>query len=99
MISDGFENHITSYTITYSDATTGNICSRSSSTSCQDGMCRHTFKVSSSYCNPYASITVTVVATTMLGSGAASNPLIIGCLFVFLILCLCNSYHDNHVYS
>lgn len=85
MISDGFENHVTSYTITYSDSATGNICSMSFITpasSCQDGMCRHTFKVSSSYCNPSANVTASVVATTMLGSGTASDPLMIGRFFL-----------------
>ena len=81
MISDGFENRITSYTITYSDSTTGNICSRTSiapASLCQDGgMCQHIFKVSSSHCNPSANLTVTVVATTMLGQGTAANPLTI----------------------
>ena len=68
-----------SYNISYKDPITGNTCSRVPALACQDdGVCRHTFEVSSSFCNPLTNISVTVTATSMFGAGEESEPLTIG---------------------
>ena len=82
MISEGFEDHVGSYSISYKDSNTGNICSPVATIpalACIDsGMCRHVFEVSTSFCHPSTNITVTVTATSMFGSGEESVPLIAG---------------------
>lgn len=82
MVSNGYEIRVSSYSISYKDSSTGNICSPITTiptTSCADNrVCQHTFEVSSSFCHPLTNITVTVMTTSMLGSEEESNPLMIG---------------------
>ena len=71
------------YNISYKDPISGNICSRVPALACQDdGVCSHTFEVSSSLCNPSTNISVTVTATSMFGAGEKSEPLTIGMTIV-----------------
>ena len=70
-----------SYNISYKDPSTGNTCSQVATIpalACQDnGVCRHTFEVSSSFCHPSTNISVTVTAASMFGVGEESEPLTI----------------------
>ena len=80
-ISDAYEIHVISYSISYSDSTTGNVCSQVvtiPASMCHDGVCQHVFKVASSFCHPSTNITITVFASTMLGPGPTTKPIIIG---------------------
>ena len=73
--------HVTSYSITYLDMATGNICSEDADIpagSCHGGVCRHVFDVSSSFCHPSTNITITVRTLTLLGAGPPSDPITIG---------------------
>ena len=79
-ISDGFQNHIISYSISYSDSVTGNICSQTTTIPaimCYNRICTDVFEVSSSFCHPSTNITISVFATSMLGPGQSSDPLTI----------------------
>lgn len=83
-LSDGFMNRVISYNISYSDSTTGNICSPVATiptAMCHDRICKHFFEVSSSFCHPSTNITISVVTASMLGS-ASSDPLTIGISFI-----------------
>ena len=86
MISDGFENHITSYTITYSGATIPVIFVA--------GVLLLQLRLVKMGCAgmrskypPHIAIplTVTVIAATVLGSGTILDPLTIGCFFFVLV--------------
>ena len=79
-ILDGFKNDILLYSISYSDLSTTNICSQPAAipvSACQNGLCKHLFRVSTSLCNPMTNITVTVTTTSLLGP-APSDPVMIG---------------------
>ena len=79
-ISDGFQNHIISYNISYSDSATGNICSQTTTipaVTCYNRICIDLFDISSSFCHPSTNITISVLATSMLGPGQSSDPLTI----------------------
>ena len=81
IISDGFKNDIVSYSVSYLDSTTSNICSQVATipvSACQDRVCKHRFHVSTTFCHPMTNITVIVTTTSLLGQGLPSNPLIIG---------------------
>ena len=82
MVSNGYEIQISSYSISYKDSSTGNICSQVTTiptTSCSNsGVCKHTFEVSSSFCHPSTDITLIVTARNMFGIGKESAPLMIG---------------------
>ena len=88
-VSNGFEVQVPSYSISYKDSNTDNICTQITtvpSISCADnGVCEHTFKVSSSRCHPSTNITVTVIAMSMFGSGLESAPQMIGTCMVSLM--------------
>jgi hypothetical protein len=90
MISDGYEIQVSSYSFSYKDSSTGNICSPVATipvTSCADsGVCKHTFEVSSSFCHPSTNITVTVLTTNNMGSEEESDPLIIGINIIISIV-------------
>ena len=81
-VSDGLENHVVLYSLTYKDSNTGNICSQiatiPASACSESGVCKHVFEVSSSFCHPSTDITVTVTAASMFGSGMESDPQTIG---------------------
>ena len=81
-ISEGYEDNIGSYNISYKDSSTSNICGDVATIpaiECMDsGVCRHVFDASASYCSPSTNITVTVTAMSMFGPGEESTPMIIG---------------------
>ena len=86
-----------SYTLTYLDSITGDPCSTATipSFSCVEGICNHTFEVSLSSCTPCVDINITVYATNILGNGAISDPLTIGCLtesVLLLTFTLCSQF-------
>ena len=67
-----------SYTITYTDSSSGSICGSVSipASSCSNGLCCHTFGEISSPCSPDGDISIFVFATSALGDGPLSQPLI-----------------------
>ena len=74
MVSD---NSVLSYTIAYSDLTSGNISVCDSVTikasSCGNGLCSHQFQLSFfKFCQNSADIIVTVFATNLFGDGSIS---------------------------
>lgn len=80
MISDGIDGSSISYTITYMDSASGDLCSSVTipASSCIDGICNHAFEVPLSSC-PCMDINITVYSTNILGNGATSDPLTISC--------------------
>ena len=82
-IFEGIDGSATSYTITYTNSmVSGEICGSRSATilasSCGDnGMCNHTFNVTSSslQCPFFFDLSVTVFATNPLGNGPVSSPI------------------------
>ena len=64
-----------SYTITYTEISSDNICGTEiiPASSCLSGVCTHFFDLSSSNCGSVP-ISVRVSATNILGSGATSTP-------------------------
>ena len=78
--SDGIDGSTTSYTITYSDSTSGRICGSATipASSCDGGICSCRFDISSSSCLPSADVSVTVFASNILGNGPMSEPRIMG---------------------
>ena len=76
-VSEGINGSTTSYTINYSDSSTGEVCNSNeiNSTSCVGGVCSDEFDVSSSLCTPSSDINVTVSAMTNLGEGPGTNPI------------------------
>jgi energy-converting hydrogenase Eha subunit A len=82
MASDSYKIQVSSYSISYKDSSTGNICGPVTTipvTSCADsGVCKHTFEVSSSFCHPSTDITVTVMTINMFGSEEESDSRMIG---------------------
>ena len=82
MVSNGYEIQVSSYSISYKDSSTGNICSPVTNipiTSCvESGVCNHMFEVSSSFCHPSTNITVVVTTTNMFGSEEESDSRMIG---------------------
>ena len=81
MISDGIDGSATSYTISYLDSISGDLCSSATipASLCVEGMCNHTFEVSTSSCPPCVDINITIYVTNILGNGAISDPITIGC--------------------
>ena len=80
-IADGFDNNIVSYTISYSDSTTGNVCSQPvtiPASNCPGGTCKHVFQISTSFCHPATNITVSVTTVSLLGAELTSDPITIG---------------------
>lgn len=80
IISDGIDGSATSYTITYTDAVSSDMCSEVTvpATVCVKGICSHLFEVSSSNCRPFADISVTVFGTNVLGNGTVARSVTIG---------------------
>ena len=80
-ISDGFDDDITTYTVSHLDSATGNVCSRPAiipASMCLGGTCKHVFEVSDSFCHPSTNISVSVTTTSSLGSEIASDSITIG---------------------
>ena len=75
-ISDGIDGSPISYTIIYSNATTGDICLNATlpASECQGGVCHHYFYAYRSECSPQGNVSVSVYATNILGDGPVSNP-------------------------
>ena len=67
-----------SYTITYSDASSGRICDSAAipASSCLNHLCCHTFGEISPSCSSNGDISITLFATSILGDGPPSQPLI-----------------------
>lgn len=62
------------------DSRDGSICGNATipSGSCIDGICKHTFTISTSSCPPLSNINVTVFGTNQLGNGTNSDTVTIG---------------------
>ena len=76
-ITDGFDGSATSYTISYTDLTSGYICGSTTipASACENGVCSDWFDISSSLCTQSTNITVTAFATNLLGDGPPSQPI------------------------
>ena len=75
-ISDGIKGSATSYNIIYSDANSESRCGSSviiPGASCEGGICRDVFNISSSLCSLASDITVTIVATNIIGEVPVFN--------------------------
>ena len=85
-IADGIDGSAVSYTIIYSDSTSGGICSSAviSASLCTEELCTHSFDTSSSLCPPAANIDVVVFATNVLGNGSTSEPIFQGIMITFV---------------
>ena len=72
------DNPPNSYTITYSDAPSGRICGSATipASSCLNGTCCYTFGEISPPCSSNSGVSVTVFATSIVGDGPSSQPLI-----------------------
>ena len=83
-ISGELESLVASYTITYTESTYGGVCGLATvlASSCVDGICSHTFDVSSSSCPPLSNINVTVFGRNQLGNGSISHPVTVGQLTI-----------------
>lgn len=75
-ISIGLEDSVSYYTIHYIDSATDVVCASATvpSSSCVNGLCKHSLEVPSSSCSSSLSITVTVSGTNVLGKGLPSLP-------------------------
>ena len=94
---------VTSYTISFTDTQFGIHCGSAvvptSSSSCREGLCTNTFTISSSSeCHPSTDISVTVLATNVLGNGPSSDPTLISkTLWSHKIFC--DIYNDYYYYT
>ena len=75
--TDNINSSIISYTINYTDASTGKSCGNVTipAKSCIKGACSHEFQVRSSKCPPEANFTIKMYGTNALGNGRNSNPI------------------------
>ena len=91
IISNDIDGSPISYNITYSDFTSGRMCSTFSipTATCWDGVCQHTSQIASP-CSPNDDISVSVLSTNILGSGPPSQPVI----FSLEV----NNYHSESLY-
>ena len=85
-ISEGIDGSAKSYTITYSDSTSGSSCGSATipASSCEGGVCSHGFDISSSPCRLSPDITLTAFPTNILRDGPSSEP-----VRIFLFSCTC----------
>ena len=76
-ISDGIDGSATNYSVTYSDSTSERTCGSFtiSASTCTSGRCNHTFDIPS-VCSDI-SIVITVFATSILGDGPSSEPVLL----------------------
>ena len=74
-IFKGIDGSAKSYTITYSDSSSGSSCASATipASSCEGGVCSHRFDISSSPCRLSPDITLTAFATNILGDGPSSE--------------------------
>ena len=75
-IADGIDGSPISYTIIYSDTTTGVVCLEATlpASDCERGICRHMlFDRSLSECFPQGNVSVSAYATNLLGDGPVSD--------------------------
>ena len=80
-ISDGIDGSAFSYTVIYSDSISGILCSSETipSSACVEGICIHSSTVdyhSVSGCFTSDTVSVTVLATNVLGNGSLSDPIV-----------------------
>lgn len=77
-ISGSISGSATSYTVTYYDSTSQNVCGTAIisvlPTFCSSLTCRHVFDVSASLCNSSTGIAIIAFATNVLGNGPKSSP-------------------------
>ena len=77
-ISNGIDGSANSYTITYSEATSGNVCGSAiiPTSSCDDRECRYLLKIdlSSSCLSSTGSVCMTAFATNVIGNGPNTVP-------------------------
>ena len=76
-IADGIDGSPISYTVIYSDTTTGDVCLEATlpASECERGICRHMpFDRSHSECIPQGNVSVSAYATNLLGDGPVSDP-------------------------
>ena len=90
-IADGIDGSAISYTVTYSESTSGSTCGSATipASSCTNEMCTHLFDTSLSLCPSAVNIDVTVFATNVLGNGSTSEPTFQGSM-IDLIICTIN---------
>ena len=75
-ISDGIVGSVTAYNVIYSDANSGGRCGSSviiPDASCEGGICRDVFNISSSLCSLASDIRITIVAANIIGEVPVVN--------------------------
>ena len=79
----------------YTESESGITCTSATifAPSCSNGVCEHTFNVSSSSCSSFSTIIVTASGTNSLGSGPRSNPVSINGLWAFLYISIKIMWH------
>ena len=87
MFSNRISGAAISYTVNYTDSTSGRACGVAivPPSACRSGACSHTLQASTSPCFNSSGITVTVYATNALGNGQTSAPITIGMYIAFII--------------
>ena len=77
-VHENIERPPVSYTITYTDASSGGICGSATipASSCLNGMCCHSFGEISPPCSSDGDISISVFSTSISGGGSPSKPLV-----------------------
>ena len=77
-VHENMERPPVSYTITYTDASSGRDCGSATipTSSCLNGTCCHSFGEISPPCSSDGDISISVFSTSILGDGPPSKPLI-----------------------
>ena len=89
VISDGINDSIISYIVSYSSNTHSN--SSTIPVSCMDDSCEYVVDVPSSLCPPLSDINVTVSAANKLGQGPSTDTNTIG-IRIYTLLHSCRPY-------
>lgn len=78
-ISNGIDGSTISYNITYTNSTSGDLCGSSviPVSACINSVCSNIFDVMSSLC-PFTGLSVTVLATNVLGDSETSHEIVVG---------------------
>ena len=101
--TDGFDGSAISYTINYTDLTSGVVCASKSilASSCVKEICEDNFRVSTTFCKSSSHITVTIWGMNVLGKGLPSSPLSITGIIIYydfglLIIIILLAIHSNN---
>lgn len=78
-ISNEIDGSTISYNITYTNSTSGDFCGSAviPASACTNGVCNSVFDVLSSLCHS-TGLSVTVLATNILGDSEASDKILVG---------------------